>query len=150
MFLAFIIHVLIWHILSVPCDPVHNPDHVVGLSPTTVYYQLYSIWFAIPAYLYGALGFGICGGMFAVVGIAVAVYIPDSLLTITVPVIIYHFWFYDLPFWLFGIMTSGPSDLYNDGQTWAMALRSLITYTAFLFCTVIIYHIGLRRRLRNA
>lgn len=149
MGVASLLHSVIWNIVAGVYDPIAWPDTEVFFNETTIYYQLKDFPYAWPAYLHAAMGFAISGALWAMVGLSCAVWIPDTLLTITVPVILYYFWWYRLIGRVTGIRFPRPAALYNDGQTWADYWQALLFYAVLFVISYMIYWLGLKRRLRN-
>lgn len=147
---AILVHSLVWIIVAGPYNPILRPDTEVFFSPGTVYDTLMKTPYAWQAFVHAIVGFTITGAVWAVVGLATAAWIPDKILTITVPVAIYFFWVYQFLFYLFGIKLQSPSALYNDGQYWPMYYQSVIAHI-ILFCGAsFLYYKGIKRRLQDA
>lgn len=147
---AMLIHSLFWIIVAGPYDPIARPDTEVFFSPDTVYDTLMQSPYAWKAFVHAIVGFAVTGAVWAVVGLATAAWIPDKILTITVPVAIYFFWSYQFLFYLFGIRLPSPSALYNDGQYWPMYYASVIAHIILFLGASFLYGKGIKRRLQNA
>lgn len=150
MGLACLVHIVVWHIVAGPYDPIARPQTEVAFTPGTVYYDLMRTPYAWQAFVHAVLGFAITGALWSVVGLATAVWIPDTLLTITVPVAIYFFWTYQFLFQLVGIMLPTPNALYNDGQYWWMYWQAVIAHVVVFLAAAVLYNAGLKRRLQHA
>ena len=150
MCLASLFHSIVWHIVAGPYDPVARPNTEVSFSAGTIYDELMKTPYAWRAFLHAALGFAITGAVWAVVGVAAAAWIPDTLLAITVPVALYFFWAYQFLFQLIGIKLPFPSALYNDGQYWYTYFESVITHIIVFLVASFTYYRGMKRRLQNA
>lgn len=148
MAVASLVHSLLWNIVAGAYNPSMRPDTEVVFGEGTVYDTLKDYPYAWPAFLHAALGFAISGAVWAMIALATAVWIPDTLLTVTVPVVIYYFWTYGLLRKIFGAGFPTPSALYNDGQYWWMYGRALIVNASILVIAIGIYYRGLKRRLR--
>lgn len=144
----FWLHAALWNVIALPVDPVAYPDHELYIG--ALFGQWYAMAHGLPMYLWIGCGAGLCGGMVALMGLAAAAWIPDRLIAVTLPVVIVFFWAYDLPYVLLGIRLPRPAGLYNEGVTWAGAARSLIMNGAVALLSLILYDIGVRRRLQHA
>lgn len=147
--LAFILHALLWNIIALPSSPATNPCHEVGFAQGVLYADWYGVAYGLPAYLYWSVAIFICGGLWAVIGLATAAWIPDRIVTMTVPVGIYYLWTYGLLYYAFGWRIPNPSALYNDGLTMTKLLNALLTDAVVLLLAGIVYYIGIRRRFRH-
>ena len=78
------------------------------------------------------------------------VWIPDKLLTVTIPSFLYYLWNADVIFFFFGIQTPHPATLFNDGLTPQKAVVSIISYLVVLAVSLVIYYAGCKRRCENA
>lgn len=146
--LPFILHCLLWHIIALPYDPVTYPDQEI------IFYDLYNDWsriaYAVPMYAWIALGLATTGALWALISLATAVWIPDKLVAVMVPIGICYFWSYGLFGHLLGITLPSPSGLYNDGLSWSRCFQTLIMYAVFGAAALAVYNIGVKRRLRHA
>jgi hypothetical protein len=150
MGLASLLHSAIWNIVAGVYDPIARPNIEVFFTEGTVYDTLKSTSYAWAAFVHAALGFALTGAVWAVVGLATAVWIPDILLTITVPVALYFFWTYQFAFYLLGVKLPDTSALYNDGQYWPAYFQAVAAYAAVFLVAAGVYYGGLQRRLRHA
>lgn len=89
-------------------------------------------------------------GVWSVVALSVAIWVPDKLLVAIIPVSIFKLWNANLTYYLFGFRLPDPSTLFNDGQTIQGDLQCLLAYAIFLVLAIIVYLLGLRRRVCNA
>ncbi|MEA5014253.1 MAG: hypothetical protein VB099_06805 [Candidatus Limiplasma sp.] len=149
MGLASLLHSLLWHIVAGAYDPVARPEIEVFFSSQTVYDTLKDHPYAWTAFAHAALGFAITGALWATIGLAVAVWIPDTLLVMTIPVVFYYFWSYQFLYPLFKIRLPSVSALYNDGQYWHMYWEALLAHAIVFGIAAGAYYLGLKRRLRN-
>ncbi len=150
MGLAVLIHSIVWNIVAGPYDPIARPDTEVFMTEGTVYNTLMKTPYAWQAFLHAVIGFAITGAVWSVVGLASSAWIPDKILTITVPVAVYFFWAYRLPYCLFGINAPTPSALYNDGQYWSVYFTAVVLHIIVFFVAALLYYKGIKRRLQNA
>lgn len=149
MFLANALHSIVWNLVCGPFD-INNPNTQVWFSADTVYETLKYTPYAIGAYCHAALGFFLTGAVWALIGLAVSVWIPDMLLSVSIPVVLYYFWTYQILYQLFGIAVLQPAALYNDGQYWGMYGQAILLNVFIMLLSAVIYYLGLKRRLKNA
>lgn len=146
--LPFILHCLLWHLIALPYDPVTYPDQEI------IFFDLYNNWsriaYAIPMYMWIAFGLAITGAVWALVSLATAVWIPDKLVAVMVPIGICYFWAYGLFGHLLGISLPSPSGIYNDGLSWARCFQTLAVYTVLAGAALTVFEIGVRRRIGDA
>ena len=147
--LAFACHAVLWNIIALPVDPLTYPGHEIGWAETCLYGKWYLIAHGLPVYVWMTFGIAFSAAIWAIVALAVAVWIPDRLLVISVPSCIYYLWHLQLPYILFGINTQHPGTLYNDALTVKSAVECIITYIVVLIISICIYITGLRRRICN-
>ena len=88
--------------------------------------------------------------LWATVSLAVSVWIPDLLVSISLPTFLYFVWNSQATSRMLGVQLPYAAELYNDALTWAMVKRSVLVNLAFLVVVWIAYAIGLHRRLHNA
>lgn len=145
--LPFILHCLLWHLIALPYDPTTYPDQEI------IFYDLYNDWsriaYAIPMYAWIALGLATTGALWALISLAAAIWIPDKLVAVMVPLGICYFWSYGLFSHLLGISLPSPSGIYNDGLSWSRCFQTLVMYAIFGVSALAVYDIGVKRRLRN-
>jgi hypothetical protein len=150
MGIASLLHSVLWNVVAGVYDPVARPDIEVFFTEGTVYDTLRAHPYAWTAYLHAALGFAVTGAIWSVVGLATAVWLPDIILTITVPVALYFFWTYQFSFYLFGIKLPDTSALYNDGQYWHDYLQAVAAYAVVFIAASLVCYRGMKRRLQHA
>lgn len=148
--LAFGLHAVLWNIVALPVDPLVYPGHEIGWSETCLYAKWYLVCHGLPVYVEMTLGIAFSAAIWAIVALAVAVWIPDRLLVISVPSCIYYLWHLQLPYILFGINIPHPGTLYNDALTVEMAAECILTYLVVLLISISMYIAGLRRRACDA
>ena len=93
--------------------------------------------------------FAFCAAIWSVTALAVSVWVPDKLLTIIIPVCIYHLWSCRIFYHLFGINTPHPGALYNDALTVQRVWQSLVMYGILFIISLLVYVLGLKRRTQN-
>lgn len=148
--LAFMIHAILWNFIALPCDIIAHPYHEIGFHPETLYANWYSICYGLPMYISMTLGIFICGAIWAIVALAVSIWIPDKILTITIPICIYYLLFTGIFNYLFGWRLPHPATLYNDGLTWNEVVSSSLEYIVIFIAAGAIYILGLKRRAQHA
>lgn len=146
---AFVIHAILWNIIALPNDPVLYPNHEIYFSEECLFYNWYRIGHGLPVYIEMTLGIAFTASIWAVVALAIAVWIPDKLLIVTIPSFLYYLWNADLLFFLTGIHTPHPATLFNDGLTLQKAVISIVTYLIVLAISLIVYYTGCQRKCRN-
>lgn len=148
--LAFVLHAVLWNIIALPVDPVRYPGHEIGFAETCVFSRWYLIAHGLPAYIEITAGIAFSAAVWAIVALAVAVWIPDGLLVVSVPACIYYMWHLQLPTILFGVQIQHPGTLYNDMLTLQSALECIGAYAVVLAASAGLYLAGLRRRVCHA
>lgn len=148
--LAFSLHALFWNFIAYPYDLVEHPYQEIPFSKNCIYADWTHIFYAFPIYLSMTLGIAFCASIWAVAALAVAVWVPDRLLTIIIPVCLYYLWSCKLLYHLFGINAPHPGALYNDALTVERLWQSILMYAILLFLSILIYYAGLKRRCKNA
>ena len=126
------------------------PNHTIYFSSDVLYSNWYTVLHGLPVYAEMTLGIAFTAAIWAVVGLAVAVWIPDKLMVVTVPVCIYFLWREQFPYYLAGILLPYPATLFNDGLTIQSGLAAMLMYLVLLAVSLAIYGVGLSRRCRNA
>ena len=148
--LAFILHSVVWNIIALPCDPGMYPYHQISFHPDSLYAIWYQIMYGLPMYLSIATGMFISGFVWAVVALSVSVWVPDRLLTITIPTCIYYLISANILQPILGWQLPHPATLYNDALTVESALESIFEYFIIFTLASIIYMHGLKRREQDA
>lgn len=147
----FVIHAILWNLLAVPIDPVAYPSaHELTFAPGVFYNEWYTIHHALPVYVSMSIGMFICGAVWGVIALAVGVWLPDKLMTVTVTTGIYILWVYNFPYLLFKVRFPPPNALFNDGLTPEILVQALISNAVVLVAAMSIYYAGMKRRLQNA
>lgn len=147
---AFVFHALLWNIIALPIDPATYPNHQIYFSKSCVFYNWYTICHGLPVYIEMAIGIAFTASIWAVVALAISVWVPDKLLTVAIPSFLYYLWNADVIYFFTGIKTPHPAILFNDGLTIEKAIISVISYLIVWCISLICYYIGCQRRCRNA
>lgn len=146
---AFLAHALLFHLIALPSMPEVYEAHEIPYAPDCIYAGWISVWHGLPIILWVALMIGFSASVWATLGLAVSAWIPDRLLTISIPTFIYYIVSSQSFFRFTGNQLPHPADLYNDALTADMAVRSL-GYNLVLFLLFAgIYLLGIRRRLQR-
>ena len=147
--LPFVLNIVIWNIVAVPIDPIAYPQHEQIFYEGVLYNDWYGVMHGLPMYTSMSLGIFLNGALWALVGLAVSVWLPDKLLVMTMPIGIYFLWMRDLPNRLFGVTIPHPSDLFNDGLTMEVLVQALIATGVSLLLAIAVYYTGLKRRVQH-
>lgn len=150
MFLAFISHALLWQWLGIPYDPFEYPNQEIAFWSESYFSTWATIAHGWPIILNLALGMAISAGSWAIVALAVAVWIPDKLLVCIIPACIEKLWRANLSYYLFGIWLPAPDTLFNDAQTLQGNMECICAYAVVIVISVFLYVVGLKRRAKNA
>lgn len=147
---AFVLHALIWYFIAEPVDIEAYPNHVIYFSQKCVFSAWYTVADGLPVYVEMALGIAVTAAVWAVVGLAVAVWIPDKLMVMTVPVCLYFLWREQFQYYFTGVLVPEPATLFNDGLSLQSGAQALAMYAALLAAALALYYVGLKRRCQNA
>lgn len=147
---AFVLHSILWNCIALPNDPSKYPSHTIYFSRKCLYYAWYTICHGLPVYIEMTIGIGFTASVWAVVSLAIAVWIPDKLLAVVIPSFIYYLWNADIGYYFTGIRTPHPAILFNDGLTIESAMISITLYLVVLIMSILIYYLGCLRRCRYA
>lgn len=144
--LAFALHAIIWNLIAIPCDPIAYPYHEIMFDPASLYVNWYSYLYGLPMYCSMTAGIFLSGAVWATVALAITVWVPDRLLTVTIPACIYYLLSASVFNRLLGWNLPHPATLYNDALTIKMAISSLLEYAGILVIACVGYFVGLKRR----
>ena len=147
--MAFALHALVWNFIAYPYDLVAHPYQEIPFNANCIYSNWTDIFYGFPIYLSMTLGIAFCAAIWSVTALAVSVWVPDKLLTIIIPVCIYHLWSCRIFYHLFGINTPHPGALYNDALTVQRVWQSLVMYGILFIISLLVYVLGLKRRTQN-
>ena len=84
---AFIIHAILWNVIAIPVDPVHYQAHEIGFADTCVFSKWYLIAHGLPVYVEIALGIAFSAAVWAIVALAVAVWILTGFWSSACPLV---------------------------------------------------------------
>lgn len=147
---SFLLHSVLWNFIAQPCDPSTNPYHEILFSSDCLYVNWYSILYGTPMYMSMTIGMFIAGASWATVALAVSIWLPDRLLTVTVPTCIYYLLSANVLQNLIGLSLPHPATLYNDALTVTDGLQAILEYAVIFSLANVIYIIGLKRRGQDA
>ncbi len=147
---GFSFYAILCNLLFIPSNPQVYQAHVLPFEDT-IYEQMYQIIGGLPMYVFVTAMIFVCGGCWALTAMTTAAWLPDTLVAITSPLMIYYIWLWGgiryidwLPF------TIGPTDLFNDGLTLQKLLGNLAQYAVLGCCCILLFRAGVGRRIRNA
>ena len=147
---AFVLHAILWNNIALPVDPTAYPSHTIYFSKKCIFHNWYTVCYGLPVYVEMTLGIAFTASIWAVVALAIAVWIPDKLLTVTIPSFLYYLWNANVVYYFTGIKTPHPAILFNDGLTIEKAIISIEAYLIILGISMVIYYIGCKTRCQNA
>lgn len=143
--LAFVAHAVIWALIAMPSQPELYGTHEIPYRPDTIYYPLVGIAHGWPVLLWKAGGIFVMGGVWATVGMAVAWWLADPLLAVSLPTFLYYLWNSPAS-GLLGYRLPSASRLYNDQLTWGIAAEALGVNLVFLALVLLTCRAALKRR----
>ena len=146
---AFVINLIIWHIIAMPYDPVTYENQKIFFSDTVIWGKWDEILYALPIYIWIGCGIFITSAVWAFFGLTTAVWISDKVLCSAIPVGIYHLWLGGFTQYVFGIKLASPEALFNDGLSITAFFQSITTYSIIVIMLYILYMIGLERKSHN-
>lgn len=146
--LGFVMHALFCHVLFLPSNPAMYDAHVLPFGGT-VYEFMYSSWGGLPMICFATLMIFFTGFVWAMISLAIAVWLPDRIVAIMGPVVIYYLWLWgglreSVP-WLY----LSPTALFNDGLTWGVVWESMLLYLALGGVAYMLYRAGLKRGIQD-
>lgn len=147
---AFAVNAILWNLIALPCDIVKHPYHELPFADDCLYSTWYSVNGGLLVYLWIIAGMFISGGTWALVSMAISVWMPEKLMSIVIPSCIYYLLSMSIFRHLFGWNIPHPSDFYNDTVNWYIAGRSLLEHIIIAAISIAAYVGGIRRRLKNA
>lgn len=150
IFIAFIVHAGLWHLLGIPYDPTIYPYQEIPFAAESYFSSWASVANGWPIILNIALGMAFSAGCWAIVALSITVWIPDNLLICIIPACIEKLWRSNLSYYLLGIWLPSPDTLFNDAQTVTGNIQCITAYIVVLTMAVLLYMIGLSRRMKHA
>lgn len=149
---ANLVHSLFWTGIAGPFiaenDPAYGTEFFMsGFGEGTIYDILWHFPYCWPMYIYQAVGFAITGAFWSVIALWVASLMPDKMLTVTIPVVLYSLWKCDFTRKIFGFSLPDFTAFYNDGQTWQTYLVAFAFHLILAFAAVLGYSHNIRRRI---
>jgi hypothetical protein len=147
---AYAFHAMVWNVISLPYDPKGYPYQELPFRDGSLFDAWHTIFHALPVYLLMTVGIGVYGAVWAVCGLAIAVWIPDQLLALTIPACIHKLWAAGLFRYAVGWDAPYPADLFYDDVSPIQWLHAFAMYAVFLGIAIGFYYWGLRRRVSHA
>lgn len=148
--LAFALHAIFWNCIAIPCDPATYPMHTLYFAEDCIFRYMYDVCYGLPVYIEMTATIAFTASVWAVIGLATSVWIPDKLLTVTIPSFLYYLWSADVVAYFTGISMPEPGALFNDALTISKAVITVATYMCMLCIGVVVYYMGCRKRCCNA
>lgn len=148
--LGFVIYAVFCNLFFIPSNPQVYESHILPFD-NTLYEQMYQVAGGLPMYGYITAMIFLSAGCWALVAITTAIWLPDFLIAVTSPLIIYYIWLWSgirTVKWL--PLSIGPTQAFNDGLTLPVLLGSLAQYAVLMSCCILLFRFGVKRRCRNA
>lgn len=146
--LGFLLHAMFCYSLFLPSNPQVYQSHVLPYDGT-LYEGLYSICGGLPMVLYVATAILLTGMVWALVGLACAAWIPDKVIAVAAPIMVYYLWLWggvrELSPWL----SLSPTVLFNDGLNLPALYGGLLQYALLGLGAFLVFRAGMNRRLCN-
>ena len=149
-FMAFIVHAILWHLIAVPYNPIDYPNHEIPFWEESYFHQWAQVAHGWPIILNIGLGLAFSSGVWSVVALASAMWMPDKLLVCIIPACLNKLWGANLAYYLFGIWLPSPDTLFNDAQTFSGNLQCLMAFSVVFILAISLYLAGLKRRAQHA
>lgn len=146
---AFASHAIFWNLIALPVDPTTYPSHLIYFSKKCVFNDWYTICYGLPVYVEMTIGIAFTASVWSVVALAIAVWVPDKLLTVTIPSFLYYLWNADVAYYFTGIKMPHPAILFNDGLTIKNGVASIVSYLVVLSVSLVGYYVGCKKRCQN-
>lgn len=147
---AFVIHAILWNLIALPIDPATYTNHFIYFNEKCIFHEVYALHHGLYVYIEMTIAIAFCASVWAVVGLAIAVWVPDKLLTVAIPSFLYYLWGADFVYYFVGIKIPHPATLFNDGLTVEEAIMSIVIYVTVFILALMGFYIGCERRCRNA
>ena len=147
--LAFLTHAALWSLIAMPSDPLLYSSHEIPYAADCIYLPWLTVLNGWTIIGWAATGMCIVGGVWGTIGLMVAQWIPDKLLSVSLSAFLYFLWNSQAWLQLFGVDLPHMSDLYNDALTWPMVRRSLLSLALLYAAAAITYYFGVRRRAKH-
>ncbi|MEG0048283.1 MAG: hypothetical protein RR865_03915 [Clostridia bacterium] len=147
---AFLFHAGLCHALALPSMPEIFETHIIPFSDECVYLPWFQIAHGLPILLWVAFGMALTGGVWATVGLAVAIWIPDKLLAISIPTFLYFVLNSQTVYMLTGLRIPYAADLYNDALTVPIIMDSICYGLCLFLVSAVLYWFGVRRKALHA
>lgn len=147
--LGFVLYTILCNILFLPSNPQKYVSHILPFDET-IYEQMYQTAGGIPMYLYLTTVLFLCAGCWSLVALATAVWIPDTLIAVTTPLILYYVWLWGGVRQIWLATAISPTALFNDQLTLPKMLGAMAQYFVLGIGSVTLFRIASQRRITNA
>ena len=148
--LAFFAHAMLWRAIAWPSQALLYSQHEI---PSFINDVIYAPWMEIahglPIILWMTMGMLLMGGVWGTVGLVVSMWVPDALLSVSVPTFLYFLWNSGSSRWL-GYRLPSASRIYNDALTWPIVFEVLAVNFIWMLLLCLLYWLGLKRRAYHA
>lgn len=147
--LGFVTYTILCNMLFLPSNPQKYTSHILPFDDT-IYEQMYQSAGGIPMYLYLTTVLFLCAGCWSLVALATAVWMPDPLIAVTAPLILYYLWLWGgvRQTWL--VTAISPTALFNDQLTLPKMLGAMVQYLTLGVASDALFRIGAKRRMTHA
>lgn len=146
---AFLVHALIWAFIAMPSQPLLYGAHDIPYRANTIYFPWLHVLNGWPILLWMAMGIFLMGGIWGTLGLAVAWWMQDPLLAVSLPTFLYFLWNSNASA-LLGYRLPSAARIYNDQLTWPIAAEALLVNLIWFCMLVWLCRTALRKRLLNA
>lgn len=145
---GFAVYAVICNVLFIPSNPAQYDSHILPFDGT-IYETMYRVWGGFPMILYIFFILILVGGVWATVGMAMAIWIPDRLIAMVSPLIVYYIWIWGGIRTIWKAVALSPTDLFNDGLTLSNFWWALLQYACLMAIAVFAFRKGMHRRIQN-
>ncbi len=150
LFVAGLMHVVLCHLLGGVYDPENRPYIEVSFAEGTCYDVLTKSQYGYRAYLHLLIGFMITGGVLSVFSLTFSAFFPDTVLVLSLSVVLYYVLKNDFTHIMFGFSLPDIAALYNDGTTFQLYAKTLFQYGFMLCISIFLYCYKMKRRIIHA
>lgn len=147
--LAFFAHAMLWRMIAWPSQPLLYGTHEIPFAPGVIYGSWMEIAHGLPIILWMSMGMLVMGGVWGTVGLVVAMWVPDALLSVSLPTFLYFLWNSGASRYL-GYRLPHAAKIYNDALTWPIVFEILGVNLVFMALLCLLYWLGLKRRAYHA
>lgn len=134
--LPFVLHTIVWNILSIPVNPLVYPEHTLIFDG--IYKDLYAVHGGVYMYLIISIGMFACGGVISFASYVCRVKGMNHMSAFICPIAFYYIWLKCAAL-IDGKYVPMPADLFNDGLTLTDICSSALIYSAILLMLIWLY-----------